>query len=48
VAGDNKAAEVAHQLLGEQVGHEWREADHVVQHKHDNCFVQIFGLSLLN
>ena len=48
VAGDDKAAEVAHQLLSVQVGHEWREAHHAVQHKHDNCFVQEFGLSLLN
>jgi len=46
--GDNKAAEVAHQLLCFQVGHEWREAHHVVQHKHDNCFVQKIGPSLLN
>jgi len=48
VTDDNKAAEVAHQLLGVQVGHEWREADHAVQHKHDNCFVKEVGLSLLN
>ena len=43
VAGDHKAAEVAHKLLGVRVGHKGWEADHCVEHKHDNRFIQKFS-----